>query len=291
MNNVKKFNLTDKELLYEYQRVKDVNIPKIQRIIQRGEKLEVTFEYINGIDLSEYKYHSVEELIEDFYQILNIVKELHKHNIIHRDIKPSNIIKSSHGKIYLIDFGIARFYTKDKNRDTTLFGTEAYAAPEQFGFMQSDYRTCIYQIGITFKELNLQFNHKPFNEILNKCSSFDPNDRYQKIEDIPKKIENKSSKVPRNILIVYLLIVFFTGTSIVCEDMLQGNFEDAMYGIGVYVVMFLVPLVGYLKYDGKKTVAKQFLVYFGWFWLFGISAMGAIEAGLYLLVGMLNIFK
>ena len=41
----------------------------------------------------------------------------------------------------LIDYSIARPYSDKRNADTELFGTVGYAAPEQYGFSQSDFRT------------------------------------------------------------------------------------------------------------------------------------------------------
>ena len=50
----------------------------------------------------------------------------------------------------LIDFGIARFEKAGRSADTTLLGTHGYAAPEQFGFCQSDARADIYPSGKVF---------------------------------------------------------------------------------------------------------------------------------------------
>jgi len=58
--------------------------------------------------------------------------------IICRDLKAQNVIMTNDGKIKLIDFDIARVYQPGKGRDTMLMGTQGYAAPEQFGFGQTD---------------------------------------------------------------------------------------------------------------------------------------------------------
>lgn len=42
-----------------------------------------------------------------FYELIQILKKVHKKGIIHRDVKPTNIMISDTNKIYLVDFGLA----------------------------------------------------------------------------------------------------------------------------------------------------------------------------------------
>lgn len=71
--------------------------------------------------------------------------------VIHRDIKPENIIIAPDGSAGLIDFGIARSYDPERDTDTVHMGTRATAAPEQYGFAQSDQRTDLYALGVTLR--------------------------------------------------------------------------------------------------------------------------------------------
>lgn len=73
---------------------------------------------------------------------------MHKYSITHRDITPSNIIIGFDGVVKIIDFGISRLHKENAKHDTQVLGTEGYAAPEQFGFKQSDCKTDIYALGV-----------------------------------------------------------------------------------------------------------------------------------------------
>lgn len=65
-------------------------------------------------------------------QILGALYYIHSNNVVHRDIKPENIVlddKSDHPVIKLIDWGGARYFSKDKKM-TNILGTAYYMAPE-----------------------------------------------------------------------------------------------------------------------------------------------------------------
>ena len=57
-------------------------------------------------------------------------------DLIHRDIKPGNIRVGQHGQPFLLDFGIARSDTMERNVQTAadlVVGSLLYMAPERFG--------------------------------------------------------------------------------------------------------------------------------------------------------------
>ena len=71
-------------------------------------------------------------------EVLIYLHEFKPNPIIYRDMKPSNIIIDKNGNIKLIDFGIAREYKEQSECDTVYIGTRGYAAPEQYGFGQTN---------------------------------------------------------------------------------------------------------------------------------------------------------
>ncbi len=88
-------------------------------------------------------------------QLSNVLSYLHAQTppIIFRDVKPTNIMRTRWGRLYLIDFGIARHFNPDKKRDTSPLGSPGYAAPEQYGRAQSTTKTDIYGLGVTLQSL------------------------------------------------------------------------------------------------------------------------------------------
>lgn len=122
-------------------------------------------------------------------QICSILESLHQLDppVIHRDIKAENIVRTPEGQCVLIDFGIARFYREAKEacRDTQVSGTQFAAAPEQFGYAQTDPRSDIYSLGVLLHELatgktDLREGKLPsdLQRVVNRCTRFDPQDRY-----------------------------------------------------------------------------------------------------------------
>ena len=85
-------------------------------------------------------------------QICKALGILHNSGIVHRDIKPENILVRGTEAV-LIDFDAARLVKPEHRTDTQIMGTTGYAAPEQFGFSQTDARADIYSLGIVFNEM------------------------------------------------------------------------------------------------------------------------------------------
>lgn len=84
----------------------------------------------------------------------------HRQGVIHRDIKPSNLILDAHGKVRVLDMGLARLDTVEENsreqltKAGTSLGTSDFMAPEQaIDSIRADQRSDIYSLGCTLYAL------------------------------------------------------------------------------------------------------------------------------------------
>jgi serine/threonine protein kinase len=85
--------------------------------------------------------------------IADALEHAHANGVWHRDIKPSNLIFDQSNKIWITDFGLARFEDRDDVTATgDIVGTPRYMAPEQFEG-KFDGRCDTYGLGITLYEM------------------------------------------------------------------------------------------------------------------------------------------
>lgn len=170
-------------------------IPVIKELIDTDDSLIVIEDYINGHSLDEHlkdRTFTEEQTANVLKALCDILLPMHlqKPPIIHRDIKGSNVIIDNEGKVYLIDFDASKFVVEGKNRDTDLIGTEEYAAPEQYGFGQSDQRTDIYAMGILANKLltgkfpSEEKYKGALSKVIEKATSLDPVNRYQNVQEL-----------------------------------------------------------------------------------------------------------
>ncbi|CAD8208284.1 unnamed protein product [Paramecium octaurelia] len=112
-------------------------VPQIPELMWYGEykKCNIMITKMLGHDLiyyqKQYKQFSSHCINSIAYQLLWILEQIHKQNIIHRDIKPENILsKNESDKIYLIDFGISKDADSNfthKKKVLPFIGTSRYA--------------------------------------------------------------------------------------------------------------------------------------------------------------------
>ena len=194
-----------------YEQLRELDspyFPHIYEIVQDEKKLIVIEEYISGEILEAYVVErgtlTVEQVKPIMMDVCQALQLLHTQNppIIHRDIKPSNLIFAEDGHWKLIDFNTARYYESGAQRDTTFLGTREFAAPEQFGDLQTDVRTDIYELGAMMNYLLTGKNHKKYmsqgvaQEIIQKCTQFDPARRYQSVDVLMKEIQKLPERFP-----------------------------------------------------------------------------------------------
>ena len=174
-----------------YRQLKKIDNPYTPKIFFVAENFVIE-EFIEGENLSEIlerEIFSEEKIISILIQLCECLKILHENKIIHRDIKPLNIILNGE-KIFLTDFGIAREIKNNLESDTEWLGTRGYAPPEQFGFSQTDCRSDIYSLGVTLKLF--QPKSARLQKIIRKATNFNPDDRFQSVDEILAELQGKN---------------------------------------------------------------------------------------------------
>ena len=198
----KDLNYYDKILYQTLQKIKNPYLPKIFVVQENDNQLTLLEEYIEGNTLDQ-QILSKEDVRNIMHQLCECLDTLHKLNppIIHRDIKPENIIYHNN-KVTLLDFGIARFLDSRKSKDTLILGSVGYAAPEQFGFQQSNPQTDIYALGKLMNYLlNGSLEHQnniPFDlkQIVLKATQLDYKNRYKSVKEMDLAIQQKQVIIP-----------------------------------------------------------------------------------------------
>ena len=190
-------------------------IPKAYRIFEENREVYLVREYIEGTPLAQMVLQKGEipetEICRISRKICRTAEQFQNPDnlMIHRDIKPENIVITPGGEAVFIDFGTMRSYKKDGSRDTFVVGTRGTAAPEQYGYTQTDQRTDVYAIGQTMlymvsesyemdqlSECNIS---RKMKKVIEKACSFEPDKRYTDASELSRAIE-KCQKNSRKIL-------------------------------------------------------------------------------------------
>ena len=210
---VKHIGVPQKEVYEALRNLRDPHLPAIFRIVQTENAWDVEYEYIKGMSMENACNLEDDELLHVALDITQALNCIHSADpaIIHRDVKPANIVRRIEGGYVLIDFDAARLFNPNTNRDTTISGTEGYAAPEQFGFMQTDDRSDIYALGATLYELKTGLPYRAgdtcpgkLGKVIKKCTAFSPADRYRDIRTLYKALMRIKNRYFQRIIVPVL---------------------------------------------------------------------------------------
>lgn len=234
-----------KDFVYRFQREYETTkaLGDIYGVINVFDYDDEKYTYkMDALDCSLFDYFREHEnvpvltKIEFVTEIITVMAQVHRRNVIHRDLHPSNIFLKN-GEIVIADFGLGKELTKIYSyvmSERTNLGHQIYSPPEQrnatYGF---EAKTCdIYAIG---KIINFIFTGNPENthhmmsDVAKKATNINPKKRYKDAEHMKEQLETRL----RNLKTIGKFKPFFKKTAIV------DNTDNKMWG-------------GYSKF--KKTV-------------------------------------
>lgn len=225
-NRQTEFLRNEMEIMKKMADRKLSGIPKAYRIFEENGEVYLVREYIEGMSLAQMVLQkggiSEAEICRISRKICQTAEQFQNPDepMIHRDIKPENIVVTPGGEVVFIDFGTMRSYKKDGSRDTFVVGTRGTAAPEQYGYTQTDQRTDVYAIGQTMLYMvseSYEMNQlsecavsRRMKKIIEKACSFEPDKRYGDAAQLRRAVEkcqaNNRKKVYKKAGAVFGLI-------------------------------------------------------------------------------------
>jgi tetratricopeptide (TPR) repeat protein/predicted Ser/Thr protein kinase len=207
---------------------RQVTHKNVVRIFDLGEAEGAKFismEYIDGRDLrshlAERGKFAPEEAVGIIDQVCRALEAAHAEGVIHRDLKPQNIMVDNHGRVAVMDFGIAHSTELQGLTQTgMLLGTPEYMSPEQAEGEKTDARSDLFSLGIIFYELLTgkspyaattpaatllkRMQERPVaptkidpaipkyvNDIVVRCLEIDPQRRYGSAREISQDLESR----------------------------------------------------------------------------------------------------
>lgn len=130
------------------------NVVSVFEVGEHGDDVFIAMELVRGQTLYDYARQpgrSAAQIIEVYGQAARGLAAAHQQGLVHRDFKPTNALVGEHGRVRVLDFGLARPQGSGSTADEpelteraeppsrspsltqtgTLVGTPAYMAPEQ----------------------------------------------------------------------------------------------------------------------------------------------------------------
>lgn len=191
------------------------NIVTIHDIGSDGGTDFIAMEYVSGSTLEQSiarKPLPINETLGYATQIADALAAAHRAGIVHRDLKPGNIMITAHGRIKLLDFGLAKLMEPriaplpaessptrtmegaqhQLTQEGQIIGTIAYMSPEQLMGGALDARTDLFAFGIVLYEMLT--GRRPFSgsttiETAAQILKNEPKAPSELVEGIPPALE------------------------------------------------------------------------------------------------------
>ena len=163
----------------EIQVLKNLDHPGIPRYLDSfdsGDGICLVQEYKSAQPLSgagSFTAVEVKNIAVQVLAVLVYLQQLHP-PIIHRDLKPENILIDQELKVYLVDFGIAKFGTGEAFAMSSLIsGTPGFMPPEQLLNRPVTKATDLYGLGATLICLLKKTDSTAVSKLIDSSFKFD----------------------------------------------------------------------------------------------------------------------
>jgi len=169
---------SDKDRLARFEReaklLAGLNHPHIASVYSLDEHegtLYLAMELVEGPTLEETLKRGalpVEDALRLALQIAEALEAAHSKGVIHRDLKPANVMVTNDGIVKVLDFGLAKAFSRDPSESDLaqspalsvamtqqglVLGTAGYMSPEQASGQPTDQRADIWSFGVVLYEM------------------------------------------------------------------------------------------------------------------------------------------
>lgn len=182
-------------------------LPHVRELYRLPDALVAVYDYVEGPTLRELVQErgplAPARAVALARQLCQALAPLHAAGVVHRDIAPGNVVVAADGA-HLIDLGIARMRVDGASHDTTRLGTWGFAAPEQYGFAQTDARSDVFSLGrvlayaltaadpadASFDSAARESPLVPpaLREVIKKATAFEPSARFQSVGELERAL-------------------------------------------------------------------------------------------------------
>lgn len=183
-------------------------IVKVYDVFDENCTTYYSMEYVDGENLDDFISHNnpIDEVqaIDIIHRVCDALALMHGKQMLHLDLKPKNIMRSSHGEIYLIDFGLSKQFNADGEPESSTsigLGTPGYAPLEQAKFIKDGTFPAtldIYALGATMYKILTGRRPHDASEILNEGFSKDLLRKYGRSEAMIGIVEKCMSPMKKD---------------------------------------------------------------------------------------------